>query len=110
MFPSVRSHHALLGKDAARAATRRIPPVLRGTVTGRYRRLIKPVGTPSRSYEPPLALAARATCYTVTSCYSRLPGHTAHWTRKSYFCRVCEALMPADSLEWPPLTASCLRV
>ena len=76
MFPSVRSRHALLGKDAARAATRRIPPVLRGTVTGRYRRLIKPVGTPSRSYEPPLALAARATCYTVTSCYSRLPGHT----------------------------------
>ena len=64
MFPSVRSRHALLGKDAARAATRRIPPVLRGTVTGRHRRLIKPVGTPSRSYEPPLALAARATCYT----------------------------------------------
>ena len=37
-------------------------------------------------------------------------GGKTHWTRKSYFCRVCEALMPADSLEWPPLTASCLRV
>ena len=63
MFPPVRSRHALLGKDAARAATC-CARLLSGVKMGRYRRLIKPVGTPSRSYEPPLALAARATCYT----------------------------------------------
>ena len=78
MFPSARSLHALLGKDAARAAACSAQTVIWGRC-GSTPAAHKAGGdmdvSVSGGRKAP-SLAARATCYTVTCCYSRLPGYT----------------------------------